>query len=266
MWDTRGNITFDAKPRMKRVSDTTRPLLWLPDNSGWLLYGRKIFDRKLKRILWQYPAAWHEEVYARFVGNKDTLLLSAGGKSLATVGVAWDRINRSVVAMGGKENHPLRPGGAIALELNVGELQFGGDKAETEKVFREKLAQRLAMDDLKLQDGSPVVLKLDYAEKAGERVKVFNMRHQFDLRGVDTGQTVQNTTASMKVRLVANGQAVFEDTLSSGGLGRTFKEEITEGLFRKVALENMANQLPELPIPYFIPAAAELEPLPLIAD
>ncbi|HVC98799.1 MAG TPA: hypothetical protein VND64_34360, partial [Pirellulales bacterium] len=68
------------------------PIEWLPDGSGWLLYGRYLFDRKSFRVVWKLHSTSDKRF--RFL-DQQTLAVVRGGRfggKLVGIRIPWDSI------------------------------------------------------------------------------------------------------------------------------------------------------------------------------
>ncbi|HEV3004885.1 MAG TPA: hypothetical protein VGX78_10510 [Pirellulales bacterium] len=104
VWDGTTSVVFEAETGKNDRHGWERdigyqgpPIEWLPDGSGWLLYGRYLLDRSSRRVVWKLEAGTHHRF--RFL-DQDHLAVVRGkfGGSNKLVGIAipWKLIHAAL--------------------------------------------------------------------------------------------------------------------------------------------------------------------------
>src|SRR5262249_5519453 len=118
-------------------------LQWLPGAAGWLINGHVLYHRPSARIVWVLRT---RAPFVNTVGllDRDHLLapLREGEQDyLVRVPVPWPDIEAGLKAMTSPAPAPLRPGQAVTLQVEVGDLRLA-DPEQARVELRQVLTDR----------------------------------------------------------------------------------------------------------------------------
>ncbi|QDV52592.1 hypothetical protein [Gimesia fumaroli] len=274
------HITGALRDALSDPSYSGDHLVWFPKGEGWLLYGAWFVDRQRKQVLWTLKPVprviVRNEVYVTpnyLLAETATALRDEKGRpllnrkpKLVPVRIPEQKLSDSLAAYSSQGDAILSAGQEISIDVNIGNLKFGNND-EVKTVLTEVLQQRLESDGFKVTADQPLVLKIEYQEQDGNKLKMTQRGRPTPgnpLGRVDTGQTLQSTAAAFKL-------SWFEKTSK-----RTLwsKEAYVNPRFlilrdataeeaRKKMFEGLQNRLMAESIPYFIPKDKKLSLLPL---
>ena len=259
-WDRTGALLSDIDAPIKKIISHGNPLEWVPDNSGWLLVGQFLMDRKAKAVVYANLVGWPYEPNAFFLDKNRLLTIDAATKSLKVVEVPWAKIRKSVDAMLAKAPAHLRPGEAMSLKFEFGQLRGGED--EPRQKFTEALKERMELDGVKLADNRPVGLTVKYSEKAGETVRIVEKNRPFD-RGHDTGRTAVETLGVVELSLKVKDKTIWSQTIEARPAS-SYEGEINDNTVRSSTVQDAAWRLKDYVLPYFVPVDEKLAALPIV--
>jgi hypothetical protein len=251
------------------------PLLeWLPDRSGWLLWGHAVVDRASRQVVWTLQSADDDLLpAARRLLDSDRLALFAGPSSLQRMQVAhlpWTKIDASLRALEDDAPAALKPGQALTLELEIGKLR-GGTVEETRDVLAEAVARALAERNIELADDQPVVLALRYEEQEGEQLEELARERgpggipvsPFNPHAKGTGRTLKATQMHCELDLKLDGKSLWSSKIDLDPHSVIIRgKDFTDAAARESALQMVAVRLAYQPLPYFLPADPALTLLP----
>jgi hypothetical protein len=252
---------------------------WLPDRSGWLIHGHYIVDRQSRRVVWTIQSADEDLLPAarRFVDN-DRLAVSTGPghgqRRVQHVLLPWKRIDASLAALETDAAALLKPGQAVSLEIEMGELRGGTVEATRDKLadgVAEALAERL----IDLADDAPVKLVMKYREEKGEELEEIagggipglpapgGPRPGFP-GSVGTGRKLNATHIFCDLALRRSDKPTVLWTNSIDLNPRTLfiQGDFTDAAARESSLGQLARTLADQAFPYFIPSGEGLTTLP----
>jgi hypothetical protein len=220
---------------------------WRPGGGGWLLNGHFFFDRDLRRVIWMLQTERDEEARMQFLDAERLLLLRGEGaeRKLADIAIPWGNIGQALAAVRSDQPRRLGPGGSLSLEVNIGQLLEGTAKDQVRNELEKMIAARFQVEDIRIADGQPTVLRLFYSERTARspRGSGGDLMNQCDLKlqlSIDEGARHVWT---------ANVVAESKAESSAGRLGLYYR---------------LSSRLHQTPIPYFIPKNAQLTSLPAI--
>jgi hypothetical protein len=251
------------------------PLLeWLPDRSGWLLWGHAVVDRASEQVVWTFQSAEDDLMpAARRPLDSDRLALFAGPPSLQRMQVAhlpWTKINASLQALGADAPAALKPGQGMTLELEIGKLR-GGTIDETRDVLAEAVARALAERNIELADDQPVVLALRYEEREGEELEELASERgpggiplsPFSPNAKGTGRTLKATHIVCQLDLKLHGNSLWSSKIEIDPRSILIRgKDFTDAAARESALQMVAIRLAYQPLPYFVSEDPTLTLLP----
>lgn len=252
---------------------------WLPDRSGWLVHGHYIVDRQSRRVVWTVQSAEDDLLPAarRFVDN-DRLAVSTGpGHGLRRVQhvlLPWKRIDASLAALETDAPALLKPGQAVSLEIEMGELRGGTVEATRDKLA-DGVAAALAERHIDLAEEAPVILVMKYREEQGEELEEIAGSGfpglpspgvpRPGLPGAGgTGRKLNATHIFCELALRRSDKPTILWTNSIDLNPRTLfiQGDFTDAGARESSLGQLSRTLAEQAFPYFIPSAEGLTTLP----
>ncbi len=164
------------------ISYPSRALEWMPDGSGWLLWGKSILDRNSGWVVWNFkPVAGEIITPTRRLLDNDHLLVVAGPinkKSLKAVQIPWKQIDAATA--GAKSDAPayLKPGQGLKIAYDVAEVRFA-DAEKVKGTLRTLIEQAAKREGMTIDDTSSVVLNVKYREAAGALMEKSDGRMPF---------------------------------------------------------------------------------------
>ena len=166
--------------------------------------------------------------------------------------------------MEGKAPAFVAPYQPVSLDIKVAKVR--GDASQLEKLVREAVTKRLERDGIEVKAGQSTVVRAIVSEEAGAQLPIFERQSPFDFRGRDTGRKATEAHGAAVVEIVATGetQPLWRDTLKATSSRLYIDQQITDETTRQNMLDQLARQLNQLDVPYFIPKARELVALPAI--
>lgn len=264
IWERTGNIVFDESLQLGGFK-TENSLQWAFDGTGLLIRERLLMDRKLKRIVWLLPDRPMHSYRTHFRDVDWVLSVPEEGESLLPQIVPTDEIRKSVDAILANAPALVRPGGAISVEIQVGDLQAGAGMGQVKDAILTAITKRLERDGVKVAPGQKGLLNIAYNETSGDRLGVTEKTSRLGA-GRDTGQTAQSTSSLMKLELKAQGsdKAIWKHEIQSQSRRSFTNAAITEQLLRESMFEQTLKAIEAMQPPYFVPESGDLKPLPII--
>ncbi len=248
---------------------------WLPDSSGWLLFGRTIVDAGTGLRVWTIDTSGLNGTRRRSVVN-DGLLVYTGGFNLVTqknslpalklIPIPIDEVTRSLAALAAKTDARLRPGTTIAIRVDVGELKHGTPE-ETRTELEKAFQNRLTADGMVIGSTPVAELHVTYAEADGQQMFQQDRRNPGLPRQPQpppTGASIQSTVASIKLALQFTGdtQSVWTADLLINPSVLFIRGNATAASARDAMFQAAQWQITAAPIPYFIPKDNAIPALP----
>ena len=274
------HVTGALRDALGNPSYSGDHLVWFPKGEGWLLYGAWFVDRQRKQVLWTLKPVprviVRKEVYLTpnyLLAETETALRDEKGRprlnrkpKLVPVRIPESKLADSLAAYNSQGDAILGAGQEISIEVNVGNLKFGNTE-DVKTVLTEVLQQRLESDGFKVTADQPLVLKIEYQEQDGNKLKMTQRgrpTRENPLGQVDTGQTLQSTAAAFKLswfdkdskRNLWSKEAFVNPRF-------LILRDATAEEARKKMFEGLQNRLMAESIPYFIPKDKKLSLLPL---
>jgi len=253
-WNERGELLFEYASNVDLRALWTGACVyqgpaieWRPGGGGWLLNGHFFFDRNLRRVIWMLQTDRDEEARMKFLDEERLLLLRGEGaeRRLADISIPWNKIGQALAAVQADAPRYLGPGGAISLEVNIGQLLEGAAKDQVGHELEKMAAARFKAEGIRIAEDQPTVLRLFYSERA--------MRSP----GAAGGESMNQ--CDLKLRLwIADGVRhvwaanVVAESKAAGSAARL------ELYYR------LSSRLHQTPVPYFIPKSSQLTSLPAI--
>jgi hypothetical protein len=265
-WDNRGKLVLDEPlEQLPVISSTEHDVQWLPDKSGWVVSGN-VYDRAAKRVVLGVRKEFGEELLVHLL-DKDRLLgeFPHDPQAVTAIQIPWERIRASLTAMNDGTPALLSPTSPVSINIQLGATR--GDQQESARAIGDALVERLARDGVVVERGKSTVFQVKFAETAGDQLPIYERQSPFDFRGHDTGRRATEAKGSLVVELRVEGesQPLWRDTVDAAN-STSFQEDINDATIRKSMLENLAREIAELNIPYFIPKSEELLALPVVIE
>jgi WD40 repeat protein len=103
VWDGNVNVVFETQSAKgqrgweRDIAYQGPPIQWLPDGSGWLLYGRYLLDRSSQRVVWKLQSGTHHRF--RFLDHDHLAAVRGsfgGSNKLVSIAVPWSLINAAL--------------------------------------------------------------------------------------------------------------------------------------------------------------------------
>ncbi len=237
---------------------------WLPDKSGWLVYNQVLVDRRSKLEVWRlvrdFPGG---DLPVWLLGKEQVCVAVRRGLSgpvlLKRLSIPWDRIQPALQAVSEQEAL-VRPGSPVAIEVQVGTLQYG-DKAKTAERLREAASKRLKALELVPAETAPIRLLIHYSEARGQTLTIRNL---LPGSGPDEVQ-VPETVGTCLAQLVDSqtGRVLWKHQFDQRP-GMVLSREPTPQGVREDMFERVESQVANLAIPRFIPKSRPRELFPIV--
>ena len=240
-------------------------LQWLPNGTGWLVGGYMI-DRETGRVLLVAKTPFAADVKPRLVDDRRLAgMFGDDSTRVRFVTVPWQKLRRAAQAMAANEPAHIAPGVPVSVDVRLAGTRGGVD--ETYRLVAGALVKRLARDGVPVADGQGTVVRLRFTEAAGEALAIYERQTRFDFRGRDTGRTATDAKGDAVVELFVPGsdEPVWRAAVKAFSAG-SYDGAITDATVRASMLSNLASQLGDLDLPYFIPKAADLAALPAVVE
>lgn len=194
VWNGRGEVI--EQHRLKHGSSAMGvQLRWLPDNSGWILRGPRVFLRRAGGIVWEADRC---DSLAGLVDLDHLIFVRRRNQSRQLVAMKWqrDQVLKSVEQM---ENGTalLRPGDQIGINIDFGEVRFGQRDAVIQQLG-ETITQRLAQDGIRVAADCDLRLCLIYGESAGGTRTVGDKPRHMDAFEIHRAITLAEISGSQR--------------------------------------------------------------------
>jgi hypothetical protein len=263
-WDQRGKLQLDEPlEQLPSMAFWEHEVQWLPDQTGWIISGH-VYDRATKRIVFGVRKQFAQELKVHAL-DRDRLLGEFPHRpgELTAIQIPWDRIHASLKAMKDGVEAILSPSTPVSVNIELAGLR--GDQEETVRAIGDAMVARLARDGVKVQRGQSTTFQVRFSESAGDQLAIYERQGRFDFRGRDTGRRATGARGVLVIELLAEGEEkpLWRDTLNASN-SSSFSEDINDASVRKSMLENLARDIRELNVPYFIPKSEELLALPVV--
>jgi hypothetical protein len=236
-------------------------IAYLPDGSGWLLYGHTLYDRKRQQPAIQIlstpsPTARH----VLLAGNRLLVMRGNGLSSeLADLNLPWERFERARQAR--KDSNDGRPSIGLTLTASV--------PADAQDSLRSRLARRLDAVGYRVGTAETGELRAVYTERTDRRqitevepgdISQFGVVRQPRV----ITRTVQVPVGVMELSLIApDGKTVlWRDTARAEGDIPAGRSSVS----LRTALDNIGPALSWIMVPLLIPTDDELLSLPVVLD
>tara|TARA_R110002111_G_scaffold262694_1_gene340124 strand:+ start:48787 stop:51003 length:2217 start_codon:yes stop_codon:yes gene_type:complete len=257
-----------------------KKLVWDPSGNGWLLYGAWYLDRQRKQVLWTLKPVpnviMRDEIYLTphyLLARTATALSDANGRLLldrksflVSVEIPETAVTESLNAYGSQNDAMIGKGQQVSIEVNIGDVKFG-NVDEVKSIIEDVIQQRLEAEGFKVAPDQPVVLKLEYHEQDGNKLKLMkpgSPTPENPSGRTATGKTLQATGAAFKITWI---DTQTQQTLWSkeAAVNPRFLnlQNATAEAARKQMFEALQSRLMAESIPYFIPKDKNLSILPL---
>ena len=263
IWNTAGKLTETVV--LPRAACRQKRLVWLPDGSGWVIDGNFI-DRKTKRVVAAIRRTFTPELQLHLV-DMNTLLATAGERTetLTARPIPWKEIRASLAKLEEGADAYISPQHPVTVAVDMQNVRSGPEQVQ--QLIYDSLVKRLARDKIQVKADQPTMLVLRYAEKAGDLVAVYSRQSAWDFRGTDTGRRVTESEGTIVAELLADGGKLllWRDSLKAWN-SRSFTTDVSDETVRQSMLENLAQRLDELSLPYFMPKSEVEIALPVVLD
>lgn len=243
-------------------------LQWLPDQSGWLLAGREIYDRKrkIKILLFQSPT-FFERLPHRFLDN-DRILVSrmiASDIEMAALDIPWGSIETARKMLDSNAGTHIAPGNKVSIRLNVAKVSYASP-LQVKQQLKQTLEKRLERFQIKVADSQPTIFEINYSEEPGRLLHI--VEGGFGLiGGHDSGRRVQETVGKIQIVLKVQGenQPLWKWKTESR-TGRISNVALTPSNLRKEMFKSIQSRVGDLDFPRYISKDKNAPRLPLIID
>ena len=248
---------------------------WLPDGTGWLLFGRTIVDAGSRQRVWTIDTDGLNGTRRRQLLPEGQLVYT-GGANLETMKITnpglkvieWPKADaaKSIAAMAAGGDAKLKPGSVVALKVEIGKLKYGTPE-ETRSKLEDAFKERLTADGMESNGDPDAVLSVSYSEADGK--EMFSQGRR--VPGLPAppappaaGTAIQSTVASIKLALQITGEAkpVWSADLLINPSVLMIRGDATAESARNAMFETAQWQITAAPIPYYVPLDAALPMLP----
>lgn len=265
VWDSTGKAVSEFPVPARSSIALDHVLEWLPDGSG-LLVDQHLVDRASKRPVLSVQVPFAVYVVPHLLDqNRVAGCFEKGGESLEAIPVPWPKLRAALKAVDAKADAYLAPGRPVRLDFVFQGAR--GDEAETRTLLGAALTKRLARDGIPVAAQAPTVLRLNLSEQAGDTLPIFEKQSPFDRQGRDTGRKATGAKGAAALELWAQGETapLWRRHLTSAS-GTSFSQEINDATLRKSMIDNLANQIARIEVPYFLPKDKGTVALPAVID
>jgi hypothetical protein len=268
VWSNRGKIIFDqtCTRDIQFIGRGARGLSWFPNGKAWLLGSRTILDRESRMFVYELPFSDTYARHAPAVVLDDTHVLSASesgrqGEYRITT-VPWDEIRQAVAAALADKDPVIGPGHPLSIEVNLGQLRF----AQIDQVGAElhtALKERLEQFGIRVQPGQSSVIRIEYAEAAGQTKEVVTGTPFARQR---TGINLTESRGTLRLTLTAEGSDTpYWESSGNADAAGVIRGDLTDAQLRKEMFERIIMQIDRIAIPNYIPRDPKGVRLPIVA-
>ena len=248
---------------------------WLPDGTGWLLFGRTIVDAASQQRIWTIDTDGLNGTRHRVLLPEGQLVYT-GGANLETMKITdpglkvikWPKAEaaKSIAALAAAGDAKLKPGSVVGLKVEIGKLKYGTPE-ETRSKLEDAFRERLTADGMESTGDPDAVLSVSYSEADGK--EMFSQGRR--LPGLPApptppaaGTAIQSTVASIKLSLQITGETkpVWSADLLINPSVLMIRGDATAEAARNAMFETAQWQITAAPIPYYVPLDAALPMLP----
>lgn len=278
----KGSNEYQATANLRNVINDPiyegEKLAWNPNGNGWLLYGAWYLDRQRKQVLWTLKPVpnviMSDKVYLtpHFVFAKTATALSdANGRILldrkqflVPVEIPETAVAESLAAYGSQNDAILGKGMQVSIDVNIGDVKFANVE-EVKSIIEDVIKQRLEAEGFKVTPDQPIVLKLEYHEQAGNKLKLTKPGNP--LGRTAAGKTLQATGAAFKIAWIdtQNQKTLWSKEAAINPRFLILRDATAEAA-RNEMFKALQSRLMAESIPYFIPKDKNLKLLPLEID
>lgn len=249
-------------------------LQWLPDRSGFLLFGHFLLDRQSKRIVAILETAPDDfgPPERRWI-DSDRLALFAGPRKARRLQVAtipWAKIDRSMQHFNSEAPAILEPGGSISLKIQLGDVRGRDADAIIEKLTKA-VSSAFDEHEIHLADDQPVTLFVRYREAQGKELEELapgpdGRPPLFRPEATGTGRKVQSTrmVCDLSLQNTKTSETLWSRILDVDPSSIHVRGELNEASVREAVFGFVELRLSRQPYPYFIPEEKGVAPLPLV--
>ncbi|MEZ6123553.1 MAG: WD40 repeat domain-containing protein [Planctomycetaceae bacterium] len=234
---------------------------WLPDQSGWILFGQRIVHRKIARQVWEMRFQGNTTSNRRLVLQKSVLAQSAlkpakNGKHDPPQLLQLDWPKETVETAGLKfgDTRSAASSADVEVVVQVDELRFG-EVAETTEKIRSTLDEALRKTGLESPEPrAAMTLHANYSESRG---KVLYRRGASPLLIADPkigGPGVQSTAVLIKLKLMISGndEPVWMSELKVDPIVLTVEGSSSEADVHDAVMNSVRQRLRGYSLPFFI--------------
>ena len=271
VWSSKGKIIYDeilARPVSDLWSGDKGGVVWLPDQSGWILGKQYLFDREKKMLLWRLQRSdSRNELPIKMVDQENVLAHVGDGRSgeLAKIPIPWSEIQQSLGGENWESLALVKPGEAMSIKVEVYNVRFAQPQ-EVANAMGTALTQRIERSKFKVAPDRPVILKAIYNEEQGDNKRVVESNRFNPFGGRDTGMTVNDTKGKLEIKIITRDkeEVVWEQTITSDG-GSSIKGDVSDANVRKQMFEYLSYRVNQLALPTMIPKPGG-PLLPIVTD
>jgi WD40 repeat protein len=268
IWSHSGSVVGDVKLGGGIEAPLEQRLSWSPDGSMLLIRSDTILDRKTLQVTMRGETGFGDGRASIFLDNDHLVAYTPhDGGVVRKIALPTAAVKQALAAMADeKAPAKLRPGDAVAIQVQMGDLKGDGEEART--AVTDAVTHLLGRGGFKVDPQSKLIMVARFAEKTGKDVKVFQKDNPFEFGpGHDTGQTVQDYHSTVDMALWSPGDTKpiwFES--AAAGSGRMFSTPITNDTMRSSMLQGLKSQIDNLHLPAFVSADPSISPLPAYID
>jgi hypothetical protein len=271
-WSAKGKIIYDevlARQASTAGFNVRGGVVWLPDQSGWILGKQYLFDREKKMLLWQLVRTHNpfDEQPVKMV-DQGSILAHIGDHNngeLTKIAIPWEQIQQSLGGENWESLALVKPGDSLSVSVDVFNVRFAQPQ-EVANVIGTALTKRIERSKFKVGPDKEVILKAVYNEEQGANKRVVERRGFSPFGGRDTGMTVNDTKGKLEIKIVTKGkgEVVWEQTIYSDG-GSTIKDDVSDAGVRKQMFDMLSYRVNQLALPTMIPKPGG-PLLPIVTD
>ncbi|HRA87449.1 MAG TPA: WD40 repeat domain-containing protein [Planctomycetaceae bacterium] len=252
-----------------------RKIQFMKGGNYILLDGQLLVHRKTKRIVWLLSILPAQDQFQltnnaerRVAG--DLLVISDGPRNfpeLRAQAIPFDRIEAALAVVESGGAATLSPQkGEVALDIDVTSVRFG-DVEQTKKELGATLTDRLGAEGLTVTPGASAVLKLQYAEGAGNTLSQSTFRlgvPRSQQQPAPSGQSLESSKAMMQLSLRIDKKEVWAKVIELDPRVLFVQGNATAETARASVFEHVQKALYGIPVVWYVSAEKPYVTLPVL--
>jgi len=240
-----------------------------------LLDGQLLVDRQSKRVVWLMAVLPSDDQY-QFTNNAerrvagDFLIISDGPRNfpeLRAQSIPFDKIETALAVVESGGAATLSPkNGEVSLDIDVASVRFG-DVAQTKKELGSTLTDRLTAEGLTVTPAASAVLKLQYAEGAGNTLSQSTFRPgtpRSQQPQTPAGPSLESTKAMMQLSLSIDKKEVWAKVIELDPRVLFVQGNATAETARASVFEHVQQALYGIPVVWYVSAEKPYSTLPML--